>query len=149
MSQSTMNAAEGRPLRRSLGFIRPAALIRAATQTIEALDIKTASPLAPVCDLSGGNQQKVVLGRALARKPAALVLINPTSGVDVASKAALFASISEVVRSGAAVVVISDELEELEFCDRVLVIRSRRLTREFRAPWSSGDLVSEMEGAGA
>ena len=133
----------------SWGFIRPETQSSAAARLIADLDIKTSSPTVPVCDLSGGNQQKVVLARALARKPGVLVLTNPTSGVDVASKAALFESISEVARRGTAVIVISDELEELDLCDRVLVIRSQRVTREFVAPWSGGDVVAEMEGVGA
>jgi simple sugar transport system ATP-binding protein len=127
------------------GFIHPQRLASASTRLIDRLGIKTESPAQPVSALSGGNQQKVVLARALARDPKALVLINPTSGVDVASKAALFASIREVAWQGAAVLIISDELEELELCDRVLVIRSRRLTREFLPPFSDRDLVAEME----
>ena len=62
---------------------------------IDRLGIKTSSPTQPVSSLSGGNQQKVVLARALARNPKALVLINPTSGVDVASKAALRISLED------------------------------------------------------
>lgn len=128
-----------------LGFIDPRTLSSLSARLIDHLGIKTLSPAQPVSSLSGGNQQKVVLARALARDPGALVLINPTSGVDVASKAALFASIREVVSQGAAVLIISDELEELELCDRVLVIRSHRLTREFLPPFSERDLVAEME----
>ncbi len=132
-----------------LGFIAPAQLNKATRRLIGQLDIKTAGPLELVSSLSGGNQQKVVLGRALARDPGGLVLINPTSGVDVASKAALFASIREAAKRGAAVLIISDELEELDLCDRVLVIRARRLTREFMPPFSGRELVAEMEGVGA
>ncbi len=129
----------------TLGFINPHALASASTRLIDRLGIKTSSPTQSVSSLSGGNQQKVVLARALARDPKALVLINPTSGVDVASKAALFASIREVASQGAAVLIISDELEELELCDRVLVIRSLRLTREFLPPFEGRALVAEME----
>jgi len=130
----------------SAGFISPWKQADFAQQMIGELDIKTSGPTQPVSDLSGGNQQKVVLARALARNPAALVLINPTSGVDVASKTSLFGSIRAVAQRGAAVIVISDELDELDICDRVLVIRSQRLTREFVRPWSGRDLVAEMEG---
>jgi simple sugar transport system ATP-binding protein len=130
----------------AFGFINPQTLENTSRRLIERLGIKTAGPDQPVSSLSGGNQQKVVLARALARDPKALVLINPTSGVDVASKAALFASIRDVASRGAAVLVISDELEELALCDRVLVIRSHRLTREFLPPFSDRDLVAEMEG---
>jgi len=130
------------------GFIRPSSLRRASSDMIAKLDIKTASPEALVSELSGGNQQKVVLARALAREPHVLVLINPTSGVDVASKAALFSSIRAVAERGTAVIVISDELDELELCHRVLVIRSQRVTREFVVPWAHRDIVAEMEGLG-
>jgi simple sugar transport system ATP-binding protein len=130
----------------SFGFINPRTLESESMRLIDRLAIKTPGPGQTVSSLSGGNQQKVVLARALARDPKALVLINPTSGVDVASKAALFSSIRDVASRGAAVLVISDELEELSLCDRVLVIRSHRLTREFLPPFAEHDIVAEMEG---
>lgn len=132
-----------------LGFLAPGRLASEATRLIRELDIKVSDARQAVSDLSGGNQQKVVFARALARDPAVLVLINPTSGVDVASKAALFDSIRAAAACGTAVLVISDELEELELCERVCVIRACRLTREFVAPWSEHDLVAEMEGIAA
>lgn len=130
----------------SLGFVRPSARERLATRMIQLLGIKVASPAEPVSALSGGNQQKVVLARALAREPRVLVLIQPTSGVDVASKETLLSCVRQVAAAGAAVVMISDELDELELCDRVLVIRSGHLTREFERPFSPRELVAEIEG---
>ena len=130
----------------SLGFIGPEAQTGFARRLIQELGIRTTGPTQVVSSLSGGNQQKVVFARALARDPLALILINPTSGVDVASKTALFATISNVASRGAAVLIISDELEELDMCDRVLVIRSRRLTHEFLPPFQSHKLVAAMEG---
>jgi simple sugar transport system ATP-binding protein len=130
----------------ALGFIRPRAQMRYARRLIQQLDIKASDCGGPVSDLSGGNQQKVVLARALARDPGVLVLINPTAGVDVASKAALFAAIRKVASRGAAALMISDELEELDLCDRVLVIRSHRMRGEFARPWVARDLVAAMEG---
>ena len=129
-----------------LGVISPGTQATLAWQLIRDLDIKATGPAQAVSGLSGGNQQKVVFARALARNPKALVLINPTSGVDVASKAALFAIIRDVTRRGAAVLMISDELEELDVCDRVLVIRSRHLEQAFVPPYNSHDLVAAMEG---
>jgi len=131
------------------GFISPSAVARATRHIIQELDIKTAGPGEIVSSLSGGNQQKVVLARALARDPAALVLINPTCGVDVASRIALFRAIIRVASRGAAVLLISDDLEELEICHRIWVLRSRHLTREFVPPWVARDLVAEMEGMAA
>jgi simple sugar transport system ATP-binding protein len=131
------------------GFINPRTLEGVSMRLIDRLGIKTSGPDQSVASLSGGNQQKVVLARALAREPKALVLINPTAGVDVASKAALFASVRDAASRGAAVLIISDELEELGLCDRVLVIRSHRLTREFLPPFAEHDIVAEMEGVNA
>lgn len=128
------------------GFMNPGAEARLSAGAIERLGIKTTGASQPVSGLSGGNQQKVVLGRALARTPGTLVLINPTSGVDVASKAALFKVIREVLATGTAVLVVSDELDELELCDRVIVVRSGKQTAQFARPWTSRDLVSAMEG---
>lgn len=130
----------------SLGFIHPAARERLATRMIQLLGIKVAHSAEPVSALSGGNQQKVVFARALAREPRVLVLIQPTSGVDVASKEVLLNRVRQVAAEGAAVVMISDEFDELELCDRVLVIRSGRLTREFERPFSSRQIVAEIEG---
>jgi simple sugar transport system ATP-binding protein len=130
----------------SFGFIRPLARDRLAARMIHKLGIKAASSAEPVSALSGGNQQKVVLARALAREPRILVLIQPTSGVDVASKAALLGCIQEVASRGAAIIMISDELDELDLCHRVLVIRSGRITRELVRPLSSRKIVAEIEG---
>jgi simple sugar transport system ATP-binding protein len=131
------------------GFISPSKLDWTTRQMIRELDIKTAGPTEPVSALSGGNQQKVVLARALARNPQVLVLINPTCGVDVASRIALFQAIIRVADRGAAVLIISDDLEELDMCHRVWVLRARRLTREFLPPWDARELVAEMEGIDA
>lgn len=133
----------------SLGFIRPSTQDRLAAKMIRMLGIKAGSSAEPVSALSGGNQQKVVLARALAREPRVLVLIQPTSGVDVASKVALLSCIREVVSQGAGVVMISDEIDELNLCDRVIVIRSGRVTRELVQPLSPAEIVAEIEGVGA
>jgi simple sugar transport system ATP-binding protein len=100
-----------------------------------------------VAELSGGNQQKTVLGRALASSPGVLVLVGPTAGVDIASKEALY----ETIRSlgDAAVLLVSDELEELAMCDRVLVMFDGRIVRELDDGWNDGELVAAMEGVGA
>jgi simple sugar transport system ATP-binding protein len=99
--------------------------------------------------LSGGNQQKVVLARALASDPAVLVLINPTAGVDVKSKEALLRQVERVRAEGRAVLIVSDELDDLRPCDRVLVLRAGSLVAEHQAGWSVGDLVADIEGVGA
>ena len=130
----------------TLGFISPSTLSNTTRRMIQELDIKTSGPAQPVGSLSGGNQQKVVFARALARDPGVLVLINPTSGVDVASRIALFHAIIRAAGRGAAVLIISDELEELEICHRISVLRSGHLTKEFVPPWQHNDLIAAMEG---
>jgi simple sugar transport system ATP-binding protein len=87
-----------------------------------------------------------VMGRALASGPSTLVLVSPTAGVDIASKATLFETIE---RSEAAILLVSDELDELAMCDRVLVMLDGRVVRELGPQRSDGDLVAAMEGVGA
>ena len=83
-------------------------------------------------NLSGGNQQKVVLAKWLARKPAVLILDEPTKGIDVGAKAAVHAVTSEYASAGHGVILISSELPEIiAMSDRVLVMRRGRLRGEF------------------
>ncbi|TCC00469.1 sugar ABC transporter ATP-binding protein [Micromonospora zingiberis] len=128
------------------GLISPARRDALARQTIADLAIKAAGPEVPVSDLSGGNQQKVVMGRALASDPKLLVLITPTAGVDVRSKQTLLGVVDEVRGRGTAVLVVSDELDDLRICDRVLVMFQGRVVREMAHGWSDNDLVAAMEG---
>lgn len=100
----------------------------------------------PVGSLSGGNQQKVVMGRALASEPSLLVLIAPTAGVDVASKAALYDRIRKSAQEGAAVLLVSDEVDEIALADRVLVMFSGTITAEFTAPCNQRELIGAIEG---
>ena len=86
------------------------------------------------------------MGRALALEPRVLVLVAPTQGVDIASKAALFAIIEKARADGTAVLIVSDDLDELVACDRVLVIFGGRLTSEFARGWQEKDLVAAIEG---
>jgi ABC-type sugar transport system ATPase subunit len=77
--------------------------------------------------LSGGNQQKVVFARAIAAGARVLVLDQPTAGIDVGAKADLYAQIDELAATGVAVVMISDDLDEmLRLCDRIVVLRRGR-----------------------
>ncbi|RIV39153.1 sugar ABC transporter ATP-binding protein [Micromonospora radicis] len=128
------------------GLISPARRDAVARQSIADLAIKASGPHVPVSDLSGGNQQKVVMGRALASDPKLLVLITPTAGVDVRSKQTLLGVVDDVRRDGTAVLVVSDELDDLRICDRVLVMFQGRVVREMAHGWSDNDLVAAMEG---
>jgi ABC-type sugar transport system ATPase subunit len=102
-----------------------------ARQLIRRLAIATASPQTPIVNLSGGNQQKAVIGRWLHAGSRILLLDEPTRGVDVQAKSEIYALVRELADRGAAVVFVSGELEELPLvCDRVLVLRKGRLDGE-------------------
>ncbi|WP_042405485.1 sugar ABC transporter ATP-binding protein [Streptacidiphilus carbonis] len=117
-----------------------------AREMIDHLAIKAPGPGQHVSGLSGGNQQKVVMARALANDPGLLVLINPTAGVDVRSKEFLLGKVEETAAAGTAVVIASDELDDLRLCDRVLVMFQGRIVAEKRSGWHDHDLVAAMEG---
>jgi simple sugar transport system ATP-binding protein len=130
------------------GIVWPAERDREATRMVDALEIVASSTEQPISELSGGNQQKAVLGRALASAPRLLVVAHPTQGVDIASKEALFAILEKTRAAGTGVLVVSDDLDELVICDRVLVIFRGRLVAEFGSDWRDNELVSAIEGLG-
>ena len=128
------------------GFIDGRRRDGVARSMIGRLEIKTPGPELPVSGLSGGNQQKVVMARALANDPKLLVLINPTAGVDVRSKEFLLGKVEEIAESGAGVLIASDELDDLRLCDRVLVVFQGRVVAEIPRGWHDHQLVAAMEG---
>ncbi|RDK03478.1 sugar ABC transporter ATP-binding protein [Paraburkholderia lacunae] len=95
------------------------------------LRLKAGDPNAPVGTLSGGNQQKVVLGKWLATDPKVLIIDEPTRGIDVGAKAEVYGALAELVRDGMAVLMISSELPEvLGMADRVLVMHEGRISAD-------------------
>jgi rhamnose transport system ATP-binding protein len=122
----------------SLGRLRRGGLIRAAAERAMAADwaarlrIKYGRLTDPVAMLSGGNQQKVVLAKWLGRKPAVLIVDEPTRGIDVGTKAEVHHLLADLAREGVAVLMISSELPEvLGVSDRILVMREGLLVAEF------------------
>ena len=102
-----------------------------AQDVITALSVKTQSALTPVGQLSGGNQQKVVIGRWLQKPPRVLILDEPTRGVDIGARDEIHKLIRGLAEKGMAVLVISSEPDELpDLCDRVLVMAEGRIVRE-------------------
>jgi len=98
-----------------------------AATYVEQLGIRLASAEQLVGELSGGNQQKVVIGKWLATRPKIIILDEPTKGIDVGSKASVHAFIGELVGQGVSVILVSSELPELlRCCDRVLVMHEGR-----------------------
>lgn len=120
---------------------------RASVGLVEQLGIVSSGLDQPVGQLSGGNQQKVVVGRALARHPAVLVAVTPTVGVDVAAKESLLNVIDAACESGTSVLLVSDDLEDLRICTRLLVMVRGRLVKEYRQPpWNRHELIAAVEG---
>jgi rhamnose transport system ATP-binding protein len=104
---------------------------RLAEPLIERLRIKCAGPAAAAATLSGGNQQKIVLGKWLARDPAVLLLDEPTRGVDVGAKAEIHRILRGLAQGGMAILMASSDMTELlALCDRVLVMCEGRIQGE-------------------
>ena len=104
---------------------------------VDRLQIRAAGPAAPISTLSGGNQQKVVMARCLAVEPSVLMLCEPTAGVDIATRIALYELIAAQAERGLAVLVSSSDVGDLlAMCTRILVLRD-------------GLIVRELDGTGA
>lgn len=115
----------------SLGFLRLSRERVFMRTQIEQLDIRMPSMQAEISTLSGGNQQKVLLGRALAGRPRVLIFDEPTRGVDIGAKREIYRFIEQLAEEGVAIVVISSEMEEvLRLSDRVVVMRGGRVAAE-------------------
>ena len=106
-----------------------AAKVRSVTdEQIKRLSVKTASRDHAVSTLSGGNQQKVVIGKWLATDPDILVLDEPTAGIDIGSKSEIIRLVRDLAGQGKGIVVISSELSELlAACDRIVVMADGRV----------------------
>ncbi|MDQ0472329.1 sugar ABC transporter ATP-binding protein [Labrys wisconsinensis] len=117
---------------------------------IRDLAVKTAGIETPVGRLSGGNQQKVVIGRWLLRAPKVLILDEPTRGVDIGARAEIHRLIRVLAAKGMAVIVVSSEPDELpDLCDRVLVMAEGRLARELEGEALSRNAIIEASYAHA
>ena len=134
-------------LARRFGLISAAKRTAIAESQVQQLQIVARTLDQPVSSLSGGNQQKVVVGRALAPEPSVLVAVNPTVGVDVASKEALLDAIGRARDRGVAVLLVSDDFDDLRVCTRLLVIVRGRVAGEFSTPpWDRHRLIAVVEG---
>jgi simple sugar transport system ATP-binding protein len=129
------------------GLVQRDAQVRLAGEQVRKLQIVAGSLEQPVSSLSGGNQQKVTVGRALAQDPEVLVVVNPTVGVDVASKEALLDSIADARDQGRAVLLVSDDFEDLRVCTRLLVMVRGQVRHQLdQPPWDRQTLIAAVEG---
>ena len=118
-----------------------------ADKYIQLLGIVTPSPEQLVRNLSGGNQQKVILARWLATNPKVLILDEPTRGIDVGAKAEIQRLVMHLAEEGMSCVFISSELEEvLRVSDRVAVLRDRAKVAEYASDVDDTTLIQAMAG---
>jgi ribose transport system ATP-binding protein len=124
---------------------------RVAETEVARLGIKTAGIDSQVLTLSGGNQQKVVLGKWLAMSPQILILDEPTRGIDVGARAEIYRQVAALAAAGVAILLVSSDMEEvIGLCDRVLVMRGRRVAGVLeRAALSPERIGALMTGAAA
>jgi simple sugar transport system ATP-binding protein len=117
------------------GVIMRERMVEAARDIIGRIGVKAARTATPVGTLSGGNQQKVVIGRWVYAGSHILLLDEPTRGVDVEAKTQIYALVRQLAAEGRSIIFVSSEVEELPLvCDRVLVLRDGRFAAEFTAP---------------
>jgi ABC-type sugar transport system ATPase subunit len=131
-----------------LNFINFKKEIAACDQMINAINIKVADIDQEVGMLSGGNQQKVIIGKWLLTSPDLLILDEPTRGIDVGAKAEIYKLIGNLAKQGKAVIVVSSELPEIMgICDRILVIRGGKIVaEEYRSSFDQEVLIKYAFG---
>ena len=117
------------------GVIDPRKVHEKTDEIVGRMNVKTAGNRTPLGTLSGGNQQKIVIGRWVYAGVSVLLLDEPTRGIDVEAKAQIYELIRNLAAEGKAVIFVSSEVEELPLvCDRVIVLRDGRIGAEFTAP---------------
>ena len=127
------------------GVIRFPAQRAMAQRSVEQLEVKTPGIDTPITSLSGGNQQKSIIGRWLLTDPKVLLLDDPTRGVDVGAKAELYALMDRLCRSGLGIIVTSSELPELlTLCDRILVLCEGHLTGQLSRAEATEERIMEL-----
>ena len=115
-------------------------------RSIDALAVKTPSPKTAIRSLSGGNQQKVIIGRWLLTNPEILLLDEPTRGIDVGAKFEIYQLIINLANEGKGIVMVSSEMPELlGICDRILVMSNGRLAGVVERGKDFGGVEGEQE----
>ena len=126
-------------------FIRSGAEKKRTNEILSELKVKMASPRLAVKNLSGGNQQKVVLAKWMMKDPDVIIFDEPTRGIDVGAKAEIYKLMNEFVAKGKAVIMISSEMPEaMGMSDRILVISNHRLSGELSREEFSQDVIMKM-----
>lgn len=133
----------------SYGFVSQSKEKDLSQQTIQRLRVKTPHANELTGALSGGNQQKVVIGKWLATKPKVLILDEPTRGVDIGAKKEIYDLINQLAQQGVAIIMISSELSEvLGMSDRILVMREGRITGSFTRDEATQEAIMQATTGG-
>lgn len=118
---------------------------QATSAIVSRMRVKTAATGTPIVTLSGGNQQKVVIGRWVYARSRILLLDEPTRGVDVEAKNQIYRIARELAAEGKSIIFVSSEVEELpQVCDRILLLQQGRIAKEFISPVDVEQLMSEV-----
>jgi ribose transport system ATP-binding protein len=129
------------------GVLDRGAARRRSRDAMQRLGVRASGDMVNAGSLSGGNQQKVLLGRLLETQPSVLVLDEPTRGVDIGAKSEIYRLIDALARDGRGVVVISSEMPEvIGICDRVLVMRDGLIAGELMAPVTQEAIMAIVSG---
>jgi ribose transport system ATP-binding protein len=129
----------------AIGWLRRAVEARVAKVEVERMRIKTPNIRRKVVNLSGGNQQKVVLGKWLAMRPKVLILDEPTRGIDVGAKAEIYHNMARLAEQGIAIIMVSSDMEEiLGVSDRIVVMHERRITGVLGRDKFDQELIGSM-----
>jgi ABC-type sugar transport system ATPase subunit len=117
------------------GFLSNQSILGNLKKTIERLSIKVSNPKLPILSLSGGNQQKIIIGKGLLTDPKVLLLDEPTRGIDIGAKSDVFTIIEQCKNDGIAIIVVSSELKEIiSISDEILILREGKVTGFLRGP---------------
>jgi simple sugar transport system ATP-binding protein len=138
---------DGKAFLSGLGVIHSGAIASAAQRIIEVMDVRKSAPDPEAAALSGGNLQKFIIGRELDRKPSVMVVNQPTWGVDAGAAARIRQALIELARSGSAVLVISQDLDELfEISDAIVVMHNGELSRPLPIAEATFEKVGMLMG---
>ena len=147
--ENAILGAQRDPELQTLGWLKPRAIRQRAEQLIERFQVKVPALRAPILQLSGGNQQRLVIARALYGKPRLLIAYAPTRGLDIRGAQATYAAIRDACQHGMGALVIAFDLDELmEHCDRIAVLFKGTIVQEFaREAFSREAIGAAMVGA--
>jgi erythritol transport system ATP-binding protein len=124
------------------GYLSPVAESEAAGKFVSSLSIKTKNPKLEIGSLSGGNQQKVVIGRALMTDPKVLLMDEPTRGIDIGAKAEVFKVMRDLAHTGLGILFVTSDLEEvMALSDRIVVMSRGKLMAQFGPGEATQDAI--------